>query len=115
VTSHFELQIYEPWSWECRALEPTYNKLAKHLHGIESLVIAKMDGSTNEHPRAQSHGYPTILFYPAGKKSSEPITFEWEKTVEEMYKFIKKHAGIPFKGELITTERRERGGWRTDQ
>jgi hypothetical protein len=32
------------------------------------------------------------------------VTFEGEKTVEEMYKFIKKHAGIPFKWELITTE-----------
>ena len=36
-------------------LEPTYNKLAKHLRGIESLVIAKMDGATNEQPRAQVH------------------------------------------------------------
>jgi protein disulfide-isomerase A1 len=34
-------------------LEPTYNKLATHLRGIESIVIAKMDGTTNEHPRAK--------------------------------------------------------------
>ncbi|GJN18732.1 hypothetical protein PR202_gb05926 [Eleusine coracana subsp. coracana] len=197
------------------ALEPTYNKLAKYLHGINSLIIAKMDGTTNEHPRAkvglnesiknqfwedldsmvsgipiseklfiggdlnghvgtsnvgfervhggfgygsrnqegvdilnwalaydlrfvrriqeteieealkrmksgkamgpdgipiedteltlESHcslqpdGFPTILFYPAGKKSFEPITFEGDRTVVEMYKFIKKNAGIPFK------------------
>ncbi|KAI4964449.1 hypothetical protein ZWY2020_005732 [Hordeum vulgare] len=34
------------------SLEPIYNKLAKFLHGIDSLVIAKMDGTNNEHPRA---------------------------------------------------------------
>ncbi|AQK61327.1 protein disulfide isomerase3 [Zea mays] len=56
-----------------------------------------MDGTTNEHPRAKSDGYPTILFYPAGKKSFEPITFEGERTVVDLYKFIKKHASIPFK------------------
>ncbi|CAN6247596.1 unnamed protein product, partial [Urochloa humidicola] len=91
------LEIYAPWCGHCQSLEPTYNKLAKHLRGIDSLVIAKMDGTTNEHPRAKPDGYPTILFYPAGKKSFEPITFEGDRTVVGMYKFIKKHASIPFK------------------
>ncbi|XP_044329334.1 protein disulfide isomerase-like 1-4 [Aegilops tauschii subsp. strangulata] len=89
--------IYAPWCGHCQSLEPTYNKLAKHLRGVDSLVIAKMDGTANEHPHAKSDGYPTILFYPAGKKSFEPITFEGERTVVDMYKFIKKHASIPFK------------------
>jgi len=91
------LEIYAPWCGHCQSLEPTYNKLAKHLRGIDSLVIAKMDGTSNEHPRAKPDGYPTILFYPAGKKSFEPITFEGDRTVVEMYKFIKKYATIPFK------------------
>uniref|UniRef100_A0A0E0MDH9 Protein disulfide isomerase-like 1-4 n=1 Tax=Oryza punctata TaxID=4537 RepID=A0A0E0MDH9_ORYPU len=90
-------KIYAPWCGHCQALEPTYNKLGKHLRGIDSLVIAKMDGTANEHPRAKPDGFPTILFYPAGKKSFEPITFEGDRTVVEMYKFIKKHASIPFK------------------
>ncbi|RZB74654.1 Protein disulfide isomerase-like 1-4 isoform B [Glycine soja] len=47
------LEIYAPWCGHCQALEPTYNKLAKHLRSIESIVIAKMDGTTNEHPRAK--------------------------------------------------------------
>ncbi|XP_006648191.1 protein disulfide isomerase-like 1-4 [Oryza brachyantha] len=91
------LEIYAPWCGHCQSLEPTYNKLGKHLRGINSLVIAKMDGTANEHPRAKPDGFPTILFYPAGKKSFEPITFEGDRTVVEMYKFIKNHASIPFK------------------
>ncbi|KAJ9188857.1 hypothetical protein P3X46_000215 [Hevea brasiliensis] len=91
------LEIYAPWCGHCQALEPTYNKLAKHLRGIESLVIAKMDGTTNEHPRAKADGFPTILFFPAGNKSFDPLTVDTDRTVVALYKFIKKHASIPVK------------------
>ncbi|KAL0303090.1 UNVERIFIED_CONTAM: protein disulfide isomerase-like 1-3 [Sesamum radiatum] len=91
------LEIYAPWCGHCQALEPIYNKLGKHLRGIDSLVIAKMDGTTNEHPRAKPDGFPTILFFPAGNKSFDPITFDANRTVVDFYKFLKKHASIPFK------------------
>lgn len=91
------LELYAPWCGHCQSLEPTYNKLAKHLRGIESLVIAKMDGTANEHPRAKSDGFPTLLFFPAGNKSFDPITVDTDRTVVAFYKFIKKHASIPFK------------------
>ncbi|TKY48522.1 disulfide isomerase 1-4 [Spatholobus suberectus] len=91
------LEIYAPWCGHCQALEPIYNKLAKHLRGIESLVIAKMDGTTNEHPRAKPDGFPTLLFFPAGNKSFDPITVDTDRTVVAFYKFLKKHASIPFK------------------
>ncbi|KAF5937771.1 hypothetical protein HYC85_025277 [Camellia sinensis] len=91
------LEIYAPWCGHCQALEATYNKLAKHLRGIESLVIAKMDGTTNEHPKAKVDGFPTLLFFSAGNKSSDPITVDTDRTVVELYKFLKKHASIPFK------------------
>ncbi|XP_028757057.1 protein disulfide isomerase-like 1-4 isoform X1 [Neltuma alba] len=91
------LEIYAPWCGHCQALEPTYNKLAKQLRGIESLVIAKMDGTTNEHPRAKADGFPTLLFFPAGNKTSDPVTVDADRTVVALYKFLRKHASIPFK------------------
>ncbi|KAF7154764.1 hypothetical protein RHSIM_Rhsim01G0216900 [Rhododendron simsii] len=91
------LEIYAPWCGHCQALEPTYNKLAKHLRSIESLIIAKMDGTTNEHPRAKADGFPTLLFFPAGNKSSDPITVDADRTVVAFYIFLKKHASVPFK------------------
>lgn len=91
------LEIYAPWCGHCQAFEPTYNKLAKHLRGIDSLVIAKMDGTTNEHPRAKADGFPTLVFFPAGNKSFDPITVETDRTVVALYKFLKKNASIPFK------------------
>ncbi|XP_074287553.1 protein disulfide isomerase-like 1-4 [Silene latifolia] len=68
------LQIYAPGCDHCQSLEPIYNKLAQHLRSIKSIVIAKMDGTTNKHPRAKSDEFPTILFFPAGNKSLDPIT-----------------------------------------
>ncbi|KAG4972279.1 hypothetical protein AAZX31_13G307900 [Glycine max] len=91
------LEIYAPWCGHCQSLEPIYNKLAKHLRNIDSLVIAKMDGTTNEHPRAKPDGFPTLLFFPAGNKSFDPITVDTDRTVVAFYKFLKKHASIPFK------------------
>ncbi|CAJ2660674.1 unnamed protein product [Trifolium pratense] len=91
------LEIYAPWCGHCQHLEPIYNKLAKHLRSIDSLVIAKMDGTQNEHPRAKSDGFPTLLFFPAGNKSFDPITVETDRTVVAFYKFLKQHASIPFK------------------
>ncbi|RID73895.1 hypothetical protein BRARA_B01020 [Brassica rapa] len=92
------LEVYAPWCGHCQALEPMYNKLAKHLRSIDSIVIAKMDGTTNEHPKAKAEGFPTILFFPAGNKtSSEPITVDADRTVVAFYKFLRKHATIPFK------------------
>ncbi|TQD71292.1 hypothetical protein C1H46_043176 [Malus baccata] len=91
------LEIYAPWCGHCQSLEPTYNKLAKHLRGIESIVIAKMDGTTNEHPRGKADGFPTLLFFPAGNKSFDPIPVDCDRTVVAFYKFLKKNASIPFK------------------
>ncbi|PSS14395.1 Protein disulfide isomerase-like [Actinidia chinensis var. chinensis] len=83
------LEIYAPWCGHCQALEPTYTKLAKHLRAIESLVIAKMDGTTNEHPKAK-------------------ITVDTDRTVVALYKFIKKHASIPLKlKKLVSTAKPE--------
>ncbi|MCL7048328.1 hypothetical protein MKW94_026612, partial [Papaver nudicaule] len=66
------LEIHAPWCEHCRELEPAYNELAKQLRGINSIVIAKMDGSTNEHPRVKVDAFPTFLFFRAGNKNSEP-------------------------------------------
>ncbi|MCH85890.1 protein disulfide isomerase-like 1-4-like, partial [Trifolium medium] len=103
------LEIYAPWCGHCQHLEPIYNKLAKHLRSIDSLVIAKMDGTQNEHPRAKSDGFPTLLFFPAGNKSFDPITVETDRTVVAFYKFLKQHASIPFKLQKPTSTPKPEG------
>ncbi len=46
-------QVYAPWCGHCRNLEPEYNRLGEILKNIPSIVIAKMDGTTNEHALVQ--------------------------------------------------------------
>lgn len=90
------LEIYAPWCGHCQALEPIYEKLAKALRSIDSLVIAKMDGTANEHERVQVDGYPTLFFFPAGNKSFDPISVDTDRSITGLYQFLKNNAGIPF-------------------
>ncbi|KAF3666492.1 putative late blight resistance protein -like protein R1B-14-like isoform X1 [Capsicum annuum] len=67
------LEIYATWCRHCQALEPIFNKLAYHLNDDESFVIAKMDGTRNEHPCAKFKEFSRLQFFLAGNKSSDPI------------------------------------------
>ncbi|KAK6142009.1 hypothetical protein DH2020_016190 [Rehmannia glutinosa] len=115
------LEIYAPWCGHCQSLEPTYNKLAKHLRAVESLVVAKMDGTTNEHPRAKvfsdlNPGFERdfsscrLMDSPQFSSSQQERrvsilhvsihladSVDTDRTVVAFYKFVKKHASIPFK------------------
>ncbi|GAB4818071.1 hypothetical protein N2152v2_005117 [Parachlorella kessleri] len=90
------LEVYAPWCGHCKQLTPIYEKLAKRFSKVDSVVIAKMDGTENEHPDIQAQGYPTLLFFPA-EEGADPIPFEGGgRTLAELTKFIKTHAKIPF-------------------
>lgn len=56
---------------------------------MDSVIIAKMDGTENEHPEIEVKGFPTILFYPAGSDRT-PIVFEGgDRSLKSLTKFIK--------------------------
>lgn len=59
------LEIYAPWCGHCKNLEPIYKKLATRFKSIDTVVIAKMDGTANEHAEVEVQGFPHIVFYPA--------------------------------------------------
>ncbi|CAN6342732.1 unnamed protein product [Urochloa humidicola] len=107
------LVIYEQHRFY-QAMKSPYNYLAKHLCGVGSLVIAIMNGTANWHPRVKLHHeeYFRVIFYPAGRKCFEPITFDGQRSVKGLYKFIKRYAGIPFKPistlEDVTSENKGR-------
>jgi len=90
------LEVYAPWCGHCKALEPTYKKLAKRFAKIDSVIVAKMDGTANEHKDVEIQGFPTILFFPA-KDGVEAISFDsGERTLKTLTKFIKQHALIDY-------------------
>ena len=72
VTSHCRqqdilLEFYAPHCGHCKTLEPRYAEVAKQLEVVETIMIAKMDGTANDwdHGLFQAAGYPAIYFVPA--------------------------------------------------
>ena len=59
----------------CKAMAPTYRKLAKRFRPVDSVVVAKMDGTANEHANVTVEGFPSIFLFPAGK-SAQPISYD---------------------------------------
>ncbi|KAG7671716.1 hypothetical protein Ndes2526B_g07391 [Nannochloris sp. 'desiccata'] len=90
------LEVYAPWCGHCKSLAPIYVKLAKRFRDIDSVVIAKMDGTENEVPELEIQGYPTLLFFPA-EKNAEAIKYdEGARELKDLTKFIKKHAKVSY-------------------
>jgi protein disulfide-isomerase A1 len=85
------LEVYAPWCGHCKTLEPIYEKLGRRFAAVDTVRIAKMDGTANEHPAAKASGFPTLIFFPAGE-GAEAVPYTGERTLKEMTKFIKKHA-----------------------
>jgi protein disulfide isomerase len=88
------VKFYAPWCGHCKKIAPIYEELATKLKHNKNLIIAKIDSTTNETDKVSIQGFPTIKFFPAGKKSS-PIDFDGDRTVEGFEAFLNKHASVP--------------------
>jgi len=92
------LEIYAPWCGHCKQLIPTYEKLAKILESVDSIQIAKLNGETNQYAHVANglmEGYPTLLLFRANHKS-DPIRYAGDRTFDDLLKFLKDNADIPF-------------------
>jgi len=85
------VEYYAPWCGHCKSLAPIYSSLAGKVHKTPGVVIAKMDATANEVEGLNIQGFPTIKFYPKGKKNS-PIEFNGDRTEEGFIKFLKENA-----------------------
>jgi len=88
------VEFYAPWCGHCKKLTPLYEELAKKLSHNKSLVIAKVDATANEVEGVSIKGFPTIKFWPGGKKSS-PLDYDGERTVEGFMAWLEKHVTYP--------------------
>src|SRR5262249_11754283 len=88
------VEFYAPWCGHCKKLTPIYEELAKKLKHNKSLVIAKVDATANEVENVHIKGFPTIKFWPGGKKTN-PVDFDGDRTVEGFTKWLVDHATYP--------------------
>ncbi|KAK2971184.1 hypothetical protein RJ640_008608 [Escallonia rubra] len=84
------LEVHTPWCFSCETTSKQVEKLAKHFKGLDSLVFAKIDASTNEHPKLEVDDYPALLFYPAVDKSN-PIKLSTKSSLKDLAALINKN------------------------
>jgi protein disulfide-isomerase A1 len=89
------VKFYAPWCGHCKTLAPKWEEAAKQLSNNPNIVIAKIDSTLNEVPGVSIKGFPTLKFFPAGKKSS-PIDFDGDRTEEGIIKFLKEKSSHPW-------------------
>ena len=75
------VEFYAPWCGHCKSLAPHWNKLATELKDeLKNVKIAKVDATVHSKSagRYGVKGYPSIKFFPGGKKSGDgsPIDYD---------------------------------------
>ncbi|CAK9324631.1 unnamed protein product [Citrullus colocynthis] len=83
------LEVHTPWCITCETTSKNVEKLAKHFKDFDNIVFARIDASTNEHPKLHVDDYPTLLFYPAADKSN-PIKVSSKGSLKDLAKNISK-------------------------
>jgi len=85
------IEFYAPWCGHCKALAPTYEKLAELYSSnpdfASKVTVAKVDATLNDVPD-EIAGFPTIKLYPAGAKDS-PVDYSGSRTMEDLAAFIR--------------------------
>ena len=86
------MEFYTQWCGPCKALLPTFEKLAQAYASDPSVkdrvTIAKMDAEANDFPDRDIRGFPWFKLYPAGSKDS-PVIYGGSRTLEDWAKFIR--------------------------
>jgi protein disulfide-isomerase A1 len=96
------VEYYAPWCGHCKSLAPIYASLATKLKNNQDITIAKMDATANEVESVSVQGFPTIKFYPKGKKQN-PVDYSGERTEEGFLKYLKEQ-GINVESVVHTDE-----------
>lgn len=83
----------------CKSLKPIFEKLAADFANEASVVVAQFDADDARNKAiANRYGvksYPTLKFFPRGKKAVDfvPTAYEAARTEQAFVDFINEHAG----------------------
>lgn len=82
-----------------QALAPALERIARLPSSgrgeFHSLLVARMDGTANEHPLAYARHFPSIFFFPAGTSpEATGVRFRGsDRSVQALVSFAKSHCG----------------------
>ncbi|XP_077990801.1 protein disulfide-isomerase A6-like [Glandiceps talaboti] len=81
---HWLVEFYAPWCGHCKNLEPEWAKAATQLKGKFKLGAVDATVETIISQRYGVRGYPSIKYFPAGKKSGEAEDFQGGRTAGDI-------------------------------
>ncbi|KAF8006653.1 hypothetical protein BT93_K0838 [Corymbia citriodora subsp. variegata] len=87
------VEFYAPWCGHCKALAPTYEKVAAAFKSEEDVVIANLDAD-NHKDLAEKYGvsgYPTLKFFP--KKNKDGEEYDGGRDLDDFVNFINEKCG----------------------
>jgi len=80
------VEFYAPWCGHCKQLAPIWDELGEKFKDSETVVVAKMDSTTNELEDVQVQGFPTIKLFRKG--DNKVIDYKGDRTLDGFVKFI---------------------------
>jgi len=96
ATKDVLVEFYAPWCGHCKQLAPIYEQLGEAFSSISSIVIAKIDATSNDvNPKFEIRGFPTIKLFPANNKEN-PINYQGDRTKDDLLQFVQENASIKF-------------------
>lgn len=90
------VMFYAPWCGHCKALKPTYNKLAKVFSNDKDVVIARINADDAANRKIATEysvsGFPTLYFFPKGA-DTKPAEYKNGRNLEDFLTFVNEKAG----------------------